>query len=176
MKVGVVYGDITTDFPVNAIATLINSWEWWFSGVDNSIRRVAGNQFHMQAQRVLENAGLEDGQVIIAEKIYPHSGSFNDIIFVVDDFKNPLSHLVYRTLHAARERSYKTIALPVMRSGVAMGIMGKSMLELTQELVKGLELFNQKYPNYPIQVIIVSYHDLDAKEYIETLLTHTGFT
>lgn len=176
MKVGVVFGDITTDFPVDAIATLINSAGLWFGRVDRAIQSVAGDQFHMQARKVLQSTGLEDGQVIIAEKVYPHVGSFKDVIFVVDDFKNPVSHLVYRTLQAARERSYTTIALPVMRTGVAMGRVEKTMVELAEGLVKGLELFDQKYPSYPIQVIIVSHHDVLAKDTIQAQLTHAGLT
>ena len=119
MKVQVLSGDITT-VPVDAIVTLINSGGMWFGGVDRAINSVANDRYHRQAGAMMP---LRDKQVVVAEGDHElHLGDFDDVIFVVDDLKGPVGPLVKSALEVAKERGYKRVAFPAMRTGVMLGV------------------------------------------------------
>lgn len=135
-------GDITRTIEVDAIVTLINSGGAWFGGVDGAISRVAGSQYHKQAQKVLNSSGLSNGQVVIAKgSRTKHSGSFNDVIFVVDDLKSPLNELVYKALVSVRGKRYKSIAFPLMRTGVMLGAVEPNVKAVVKQMRLGIDRF-----------------------------------
>ena len=119
MKVQVTSGDITA-VPVDAIVTLINSGGLWFGGVDRAISSVAGDLYHRQARAEMP---LRNQQVVVAKGDHElHLGDFDDVIFVVDDLEGPVGPLVTSALEAAKERGYKRVAFPAMRTGVMLGV------------------------------------------------------
>ena len=155
-------GDITRTATVDAIVTLINSGGMWFGGVDGAIQRVAGGQYHAQAGAVLESRGLSNKQVVVAKgNRADHNGSFNDVVFVVDDLKSPLNELVYKALQSAKSEGYQSIAFPLMRTGVMLGIVEPDLKAVVKEMRLGFDRFFQ-HEDLDIDVYVVVYGEPEA--------------
>ncbi len=150
-------GDITTNVPVDCLISSINSEGLWFGGVDEAIRRVAGDQFHKQALQMLRQYGLHDGQVLSLPQQWEHAGSFHSVLFVVDDLQQPLNVLVFTALKKAESCGFRSVALPLMRTGVAAGIMERTQLEVVQAIKMGLLQFLNDYPYSNMQINVVAY-------------------
>ncbi len=143
-KIGlyVVQGDIT-QIPTDAIMTAINSGGMWYGGIDGAIQRVAGNQYHSQAAQAMP---LSDLQTVVAKgNASNHRGSFNDIVFVVDDLQSSLDKVVYTGLEAAHQEGYGQLLIPAIRMGVMAGAVEKTPEETIAKLVQGIEGFMQRY-------------------------------
>ncbi|MCX6704538.1 MAG: hypothetical protein NTZ07_03805 [Candidatus Woesebacteria bacterium] len=135
-RLRVTTGDLTRSVSVQAIVTLINSGGMWFGGVDRAIMRLAGNFYHDQMARL----GLYNGQVVIARGNHSiRRATFDDVIFVVDDLKSPLSELVYNALTRANSEGYTSVALPLMRTGVMMGVVEPNLKTVVEEMHKGID-------------------------------------
>jgi O-acetyl-ADP-ribose deacetylase (regulator of RNase III) len=131
-------GDIT-QFPADAIVTSINSDGLWYGGIDGAIQRVAGNQYHNQASAQMP---LHNLQTVIARgNRKTHKGQFDNVIFVIDDSKSPLQKVVYTGLETANNKGYRSILLPTIRMGVALGTVEKTPEEAIQRMGKGVEDF-----------------------------------
>ncbi len=146
-------GDLTK-LKVDAIVTLINSGGMWFGGLDNAISRVAGTQYHNQAQAV----DLHNGQVVVAKKKGLSRGRFEDVIFVVDDLESPLGDLVYAALSAAEQQGYKSVGFPLMRTGVMLGEVEPDVAAVIQQMKAGIARF-WKEGERAMDIYIVVYDD-----------------
>jgi O-acetyl-ADP-ribose deacetylase (regulator of RNase III) len=161
-------GDITRTASVDAIVTLINSEGAWFGGVDGAIQRVAGGQYHAQAGAVLNSKGLRNGQTVVAKgNRGNHRGSFDDVIFVVDDLKSPLGELVYTACKVAKREGYGSIALPLMRTGVMLGAVEPDVKAVVKEMRKGFDRFAGEADS-DMEIYVVVYDDPEAVKLLAT--------
>jgi len=155
-------GDITKTVAVDAIATLINSGGMWFGGVDGAIQRIAGSWYHAQAAAMLKTTVLQDGQVVTARgNRANHNGSFNDVIFVIDNLQLLLGDLVYAALKEAKQKRYKSIAFPLMRSGVMLGLVEPNVKAVVSQMRLGIERFLEE-GDVEIDIYIVVHSEMDA--------------
>lgn len=158
----VTQGDITRVYEIDAIVTLINPDGMWFGGVDGAIQRVAGGYYHNQVAQHLGH--LENGQVVVAKgSRNDHRGSFNDVIFVVDTLASPLSHMVESALGAAKEAGHEFVALPLMRTGVMLGVVEVNLDEVVKQMVEGLDKF-ENGGETDMRVIVVIYDNPEAAQ------------
>ena len=156
----VLTGDLTQTVPVDAIVTLINSGEMWFGGVDGAIRRVAGNVYHDQVSAVARLRELNNMQVVVAQGDHnQHRGSFDDVIFVVDDLESPLNELVSAALEAAQSAGYKSIAFPLMRTGVMLGAVEPDVYAVVAQMRQAFEAFADESD---MSIFVVVYNDPEA--------------
>lgn len=161
-------GDITRVASVDAIVTLINSEGAWFGGVDGAIQRIAGGQYHAQAGEVLNSRGLRNKQVVVAKgNRASHRGSFDDVIFVVDDLKSPLNELVYTALQSAKKEGYSSIAFPLMRTGVMLGAVEPDVRTVVREMRKGFDRFTAE-GDVSMDIYVVVYDDPEAVKMLAT--------
>lgn len=158
-RIFVTIGDITKKVPVDAIVTLINPEGAWFGGLDRAIQRVAGNQYHAAARAVLNTIGLQNGQAIIAKGETPHRGSFKDVVFVVDDLLSPLGDLVFIALCSANGRGYTSVALPLMRTGVVLGVIEPDVVAVVEQMKAGIDRFRITAPTSRMGIYVVVYGD-----------------
>ena len=158
----VLAGDITREVEVDAIITLVNSEGMWGGGVDRAINRVAGTSYHDQLARIMQTSGLADGQVVLARgDSSRHFGSFNHVIFVVDDLASPLADLLYAGLCEAREQGFKSIGIPLMRTGVMMGVVEKNLEAVLQQMHSAFQRFAQDGDN-DLEVNVVVFDNPQA--------------
>lgn len=158
----VIKGDITRTVPVEAIVTLINSDGMWFGGVDGAIQRVAGRHYHAQAGVVLNTSGLINAQSVVAkgDQAY-HNGSFDNVVFVVDDLQSPLNELVYTALQTAKREGYSSVALPLMRTGVMLGLVEPDVRTVVQQMRLGIDRFLEE-GDVNMDIYIVVYGEPEA--------------
>ena len=155
-KIRVVSDDIV-HVVTDAIVTLINREGDWYGGVDWAIKNVAGGKYHRQAQAVLDSKGLFDKQVVVAKgNQREHNGFFDNVIFVVDDLKSPLSELVFRALYAAKQEDYHSIALPLFRTGVMAGVVEPDLETVIEQMIKGFKQF-VSYGDDELEICVVIY-------------------
>jgi O-acetyl-ADP-ribose deacetylase len=139
----VVRGDITS-LPVDAIMTSINSEGMWFGGIDEAIQRKAGSFYHAQAASKMP---LKDGQVVITKGDLQHRGAFKDVVFIVDDLKQPAENLVYNGLEVSSKEGYQSIALPAIRTGFMAGFVEKTSKEAIDRMGEGIARFMTNHSN-----------------------------
>lgn len=134
----------------------------WFGGVDGAIYRVAGGQYHAQASAVLSSRGLHNGDVVVTKgNRANHYGNFNDVVFVVDDLKSPLNELVYAALQSAKREGYKSVAFPLMRTGVMLGAVEPDVKAVTKEMLLAIYRFwEEEHPD--MEVFVVVYGEPEA--------------
>lgn len=113
-KVRVQRGDMLS-LPAEGVATTINSEGEWFGGIDRALRSRCGTQYEEQARARMP---LTDGDVFIAERQQEHSGNFEKVLYMVDDFKSPIDEVLYKGLKAADAAGMESINLPTFRMGV----------------------------------------------------------
>jgi O-acetyl-ADP-ribose deacetylase (regulator of RNase III) len=135
MTVQVIAGDIS-QIPADALVTAINSSGAWFGGIDRVIQRVAGNHFHDQADALMP---LSDGQTILASG--NGTSQFQNVIFVVDDVRQPLSGIVFNGLLAASNAGFKSVTLPAIRTGVMLGRFEKTKQAAVFAIGEGVRRF-----------------------------------
>ena len=159
MRILVETGDVAR-VKADALITAINSGGMWFGGIDGVIRRVAGDLFHRQAAYAMP---LSDGQTVVAKRVTVHAGDFGDVIFVVDDLKQPLRNVIYAGLKAAAEAGCKSVSLPMIRMGVMLGAVEKSKEEAVIEMSAAVDEFLTE-PNGLEQIVFVVYNDPETEE------------
>lgn len=166
VKVGM--GDIT-QVDCNAIVTLVNSEGAWYGGVDRAIYHAAGDYYHNQVRSALDAVGLKHGNVIVAHGNKGPRNHFDHVIFVVDDIEGPVGDLLTLALEKAKERGFKKICIPALRTGVAMGIYkDEPNAETTiHAIAKALDYFVVANPYLEMTINFVVYNDPE----IETLLS-----
>lgn len=156
MKVNVTAGDIS-QVSTGGLVTAINSTGMWNGGIDRVIRRVAGDHFHRIAGA---NMPLQDGTGLVARG----SGKtqFANVVFVVDDLKQPLQEIVYSGLKAASDGGLRTVTLPTIRMGVMLGVVERSRDEALNEMIAGVNKFRSKNEDGLDEITFVVYGDEDA--------------
>lgn len=156
-KISVISGDIA-QVKTDALITAINSDGMWFGGIDGVIQRAAGNLFHTQAAA----APLTHGKTVVARGNKSNSGSFSNVVFVVDDLTGKLRDIVYNGLKAAREAGFASVSLPTIRMGVMLGAVEKSKREAVNEMARGVYQFLTEYPN-GLDITFVVYQDQETQ-------------
>jgi O-acetyl-ADP-ribose deacetylase (regulator of RNase III) len=149
-------GNITT-VQADAMITSVNPGGAWWGAIDDLIGRVCGtnsnrNQFHDQIIDFANRHGgrLNQGDVIVAKKVKSHTGSFGNVIFVVDAPSGPLRNVVYAALQAAGEAGYTSVSLPAIRCNVMLGVVEKDAKEAVAELLYGVINYFANYPESSI--------------------------
>jgi O-acetyl-ADP-ribose deacetylase (regulator of RNase III) len=167
MSLALTGGDITKVINVNAIVSLINPQGNWYSDVNESIIVTAGDLYHTKVRDLLSSSGLHNGQVIVAQgSRHQHNGGlqagkFDDVIFVVDALKSPLSTLVTAALQTAHEYGYKSVALPLMRTGIMAGLVEPDDITAIDEMWVGIK----PYKNGHMDIWVVAYNDSNLAGY-----------
>ncbi|NCN45062.1 MAG: hypothetical protein COU63_00610 [Candidatus Pacebacteria bacterium CG10_big_fil_rev_8_21_14_0_10_36_11] len=169
MKVSITTGSITaTTSRVQAIATPINGTGGWYGAIDNAIYEIADEYYHQVPRQRLEAVGLNHGEVIVVKRTpdFTHRGNFDDVIFVVDRLRSPLNEVVYAALAAAKQVGYKSIAMPVMRTGRMAGRVEKSYEEVIRQIKLGFDRIMAE-GNWDVEIQIVVYNDPETKRMLE---------
>jgi hypothetical protein len=113
--------------------------------------------FHTQAAR----RPLEDGDAFLVAGP-PTPGSFRHVVFVVDDLKCPLAHIVLAGLRAAASAGCKRVSMPAIRMGVMRGVVERSdaeaATEAATELAFGIREFSRN-PGCVNELTVVVYQD-----------------
>lgn len=161
-NVQIVSGDITQQ-PADALITAINSEGMWFGGIDGAIQRVAGSMFHAQARNA---APLVDGAALLAGSIDGHRGKFANVIFIIDDLRQPLRNIVSAGLQKAEESRFAEITLPTIRTGVMAGVVEPTVEAALDEMVSAIKAFMATDPKYVRSITIVVYNDAHAERYL----------
>lgn len=152
-KISVIEGDIT-QMSADALITVVNASGLWFGGIDKAIRRVAGNMFHSQ---IAQYAPLNDGIGIYAPATTTHCGAFKDVIFVIDELKQPLADVVLVGLELAVDNELKSVTIPAIRTGVMSGVR-----ETHEEALIALAQAVSFYRGSPLDQIIIVVHNSSA--------------
>jgi hypothetical protein len=138
-------------------------------GIDNVIRRSAGNGFHDQLDR---EPTLKQGRVVVAREVRGNKGMFKNVVFVIDHPKGPLSDIVYNGLVGASEEGFAIVTLPAIRMGVMLGVIEKSLVEAVEETAKGVARFIEDFGNVTsiTDITFVLYNDENTAGLLDTKL------
>jgi len=161
VKFKIVQGNIANIGPADALVTLINASGDWYGGVDYSIRSVANKHYHSVPDGYLVE-GLTNKQVVIAKgDMFNHAGLFNDVIFIVDEVVSPVEELMTLALETARDKEYAVITVPVMRTGVMLGVLREEpdLNTTIQGIAKAFNAFSKSHEQLNLTVIFVVYNN-----------------
>lgn len=164
MKVAVRSGDIGA-VEADALITAINSSRAGFGGIDGVIMRRSGTHFHAHAAK----RHLEDGDAFLVAGP-PAPGSFRHVVFVVDDLKRPLAHIVLAGLQVATHAKCKTVSMPAIRMGVMRGMFERSDAVAAAELAFGIREFTRN-PGSVKELNVVVYQDPAVFAFLSESLT-----
>lgn len=154
-QISVISGSLVK-VPVDAIATLVNKSGQWGGKVDDAIYDVAGDIYHDQLDHVRLATGLSDQQVVLVQgSRQHHRGGFNDIVFVIDQRIVPLHILVEKAIEASIRAGHASLALPLMRTGVMLGKVERTVDDVLAEMKLGIDKFRQS----SINITVVVYND-----------------
>lgn len=158
-KVEVISGD-ASQIEADALITAINSGGLWFGGIDGVIQRCAGGWYHNQATA----KQLTDGMTVVARGDPARlGGRFNNVVFVVDDLKQPLKDVVSAGLSAADAAGMRTVTLPTIRMGVMLGAVEKTAQQAVTEIVAAVQEFVHGSPKCISHIKIVVYMDAQTE-------------
>ncbi len=157
--VSVISGNIA-QIPADALITAINSRGAWSGRIDDVIVELAGEQYHDHAWA---NAPLCDGKTIVAIRQSRHDGQFEDVIFVVDDLRQPLRQIILAGLNVAEEAGYQTVTLPLIRMGAAIGRVEKTPQEAIDEMAAAVRAFLSTGPSSLQSITFVVYNDVQTQ-------------
>ena len=166
LSVTVQGGDISS-VRADALVTAVNSSGMWFGGIDGVIRRTAGNMFHGQ----LAHKPLGDGEAIYAPAPSGHDGGFRDVVFVVDDLRQPLRKVVLAGLSCAEQEKLSLISLPALRTGVMAVKYEKTIEEALDETVEAIRIFEDMQPSYVRRIQLVVFQNQEIEEYLAKKLS-----
>ena len=111
---------------------------------------------------------LHHGQTVTAKGNGSRQGTFENVVFVVDDLEGSLHEIVRNGLQAAAEAGYATVAIPTIRMGVMLGAVKKSAEEATGEMARGVSEFLADNPSSSIkQITFVVYNDAATQAQLE---------
>jgi len=162
--VEVLSGDIT-QVSAEALITAINSEGMWFGGIDGAIRRCAGGVFHSQAAL----NPLSDGETVFAPSERKHGGSFESVLFVVDDLRRPLCDIVAIALQEAERLRLSSVTLPTIRTGVMAGIYEPTVRAALDEMATAILQFVATSPQMR-QISVVVYNDETSMQHLKKVL------
>lgn len=156
MYVSVIDGNIAT-VRADGLMTAINSSGMWFGGIDGVLGGFAGSQYHNQLADALRvNPNL---QTFVAAKRSPHGGSFEQVVFVIDDLNEPLNVIVRRGLVAASAAGLRSITMPLIRFGVMRRVGGNDD-EKMEDMAMAISGQMADISNRLESVTVVVYGDL----------------
>lgn len=165
MDFRIVSGDLMS-LETEALITAINPNGDWYGYIDREIVGVAKDHYHKEPRMALRKSGLNDGSVIVARGNRKfHKGKFDHVIFVVDAFNLPLSKLVYSALVAAHQNDFQEVSLPVIRGGVAFGLVEKTYADVAREIKQGIKMFKENYPDSMLIVNLVIFRNFELLKY-----------
>lgn len=168
-QVKVVSGDIA-QVNADALITAIRIDGSWCSNlqcgcIDSVIQRAAGKQFHEQ---IATATLLSGGQTIVARNDGPtHGGAFANVVFVVDDYSQPLRRVIYSALAAASDAGLRTVSLPMIRMGAALGLVEATVDEVINEVAQGTKTFLAEYETAIENITFVVYRDPAIEKSLE---------
>lgn len=154
-------GDIST-VSSDVLVTAVNSGGMWFGGIDGVIRRAAGNMFHGQ----LVHQPLEDGKAFYTPAPTGHDGGFKDVVFVIDDLRQPLHKIVLAGLSCAEQEKLSLVSLPALRTGVMAGQYEKTREAALDQTVEAIRMFEDMQPSYVRRIEIVVFRSPESEEYL----------
>jgi O-acetyl-ADP-ribose deacetylase (regulator of RNase III) len=166
LSVRVQGGDISS-VSSDVLVTAVNSGGMWLGGIDGVIRRAAGNMFHGQ----LAHRSLGDGQAFYTPAPAGHDGGFKDVVFVVDDLRQPLHKIVLAGLSCAEQEKLSFVSLPALRTGVMAGQYEKTIEEALDQTVEAIRLFEDMQPSYVRRIQIVVFQNPESEEYLAKKLS-----
>lgn len=144
LQVRLVAGKSVCEVESDVLITAVDSKGIWCGQVDMAIRDTVGNHYHQALLgHITQKSGLamfQDGQVIEIEGEDGHKGSFNNIIFVIDDTEKPLSEIIYAGLKKANDDKYEVASISAIRAGESFGRKEQSFEEMAVEVYKGIKL------------------------------------
>ncbi len=70
-----------------------------------------------------------------------HNAQFDNVVFVIDDLQGPLRDVVTSGLKASADAGFRTVTLPTMRLGSALGLVESSTEEVVEEITAGVRNF-----------------------------------
>jgi len=181
VKVDVVDGDITK-IGADAIIAPTNSEGIYMGAIDRAIQGVASDLYHGQLDVEMEGRGdsavpFQNLQVFTATgERFRHGGEFDNIIFVVDDVKNPVDEVVYIGLTAAHILGYSKVLIPAIRMGVAFGIVEKTLEETAYGLVYAVRRFVLNFDSSTKvnEVVFVVHHNEKILNELRRLAVRQG--
>ena len=137
VAVEVVGGD-AAKLKANALLSAVHSSGFCGGGINAVIERSGGSCFRRQ----LEDAKpLADGQTVVVAGDGKSEALFENVVFVVDDARRPLSEIVLKGLQAADAAGFKSVTLPALRTGWNFGLLEKTYEQVVAETVKGVNEF-----------------------------------
>jgi O-acetyl-ADP-ribose deacetylase (regulator of RNase III) len=166
LSVTVQGGDISS-VRADALVTAVNSSGMWFGGIDGVIRRAAGNMFHGQLAR----KPLGDGEAFYAPAPSGHDGGFGDVVFVVDDLRQPLHKIVLAGLSCAEQEKLSLVSLPALRTGVMAAKYEATVEEALDETAKAISIFEDMQPSHVRRIQIVIFQNQEAEDYLTKKLS-----
>lgn len=102
--------------PADGLITAFHPNELLIGKIDSAIQHVAGVIFHNQL-----NASLQvspDSEVfVVNDNQARHMGTFQNVVFVVDNPREPLSVIIRRALTVASTGRMKSVTIPLIRLG-----------------------------------------------------------
>jgi O-acetyl-ADP-ribose deacetylase (regulator of RNase III) len=158
MSTSIISGSIS-GVPAAALVTCVDSSTHHPGEIDNVIKRAAGNRFHNQ----LAGTPVVHGQTVVAEGDGTHEGAFENVIFVWDTLSGPLAPIVTAGLNAAADKGFKTVSMPVMRTGDMNGRFEKTTAEVVAQMAAGVAAFREEHGN-GMEIQVVVYNDEATQE------------
>lgn len=168
-------GDITK-MP-GAIMTAVNSSGAWFGGIDRAIYNAAGKIYHNQLGQAAMNGRLSDLETVVAVGNHNlHNGEFDQVVFVVDDLESPLRKVIKAGLIAADNARIKKISIPAIRTGVMIGMVERSLEDISDELIEGIKEYFKECQNPYIEAIaFVTYNNPELDGILHNAIKREGW-
>ena len=87
---------------------------------------------------------------------------FRNVVFVIDDLKQPLGNIIFLGLQAAQAAGFKTVTLPTIRMGVMSGVVEKTKQEAVDRMADGIERFVLQGGQLDITFVVYSDKETEA--------------
>jgi O-acetyl-ADP-ribose deacetylase (regulator of RNase III) len=119
-------------------------WVWTIvnpRSLDAAINTVAGGQYHRQARLLVE---APEGETLLANRQWLHAGGFEQVLFVVDDWRCSLFDLITGVLDSADRAGLSSLSLPLLRTGAGADQAG-AIEEKVADLVRAVKAFRGRF-------------------------------
>ncbi len=155
-----------------ALITAVDSNGIWCGQVDLAIRKSVGDYYHQcllgHVTQKSSRPMFVDGQVVEVFGDDNHKGVFNNIIFVIDDTKIPLSEIIFAGLKKANLSNYKVVSMSCIRAGESFGRKEKSLKEMAHQVYEGIRQFLNYTDCINLKRLLITTYD--NAEYKQLLL------
>ncbi len=143
-------GDIFLESAVDTLLTVTNIKRNRCGSMDMELIRHSGSLVYDQLD-ALPSSFLHDGLAVAFETQPAPSFPFRRVIFLFDEHGYPLHELVYHGLCEALCTGSKTIALPLLRTGISSEEKDQ---DLSPELLRGIVRFIGDYPQNSLERLV----------------------